>query len=474
MKKLLCLLLAFAMVFVMAACASSGVNDSNEPHKATKPHQSDEGGEENTSPTTDNNDATEPPEGYQWVTKSVDAPTFDTCEVKELVVTQYDGKDVTGKVVVSPLKLEDFDLEKTKQELAKLDLFKGWTLGIEEFERGCVTLYSDVGQQTAYEWEKSIVGTKEYYDTQAYFSDLNVQYSGETQNTIGYTDIRVEIAIPEENVTQEIQDQVYEALKATYGDVYATILCYAPCQNGNLLFEIEQTNATIAFRRNVSEYGLTFILNVDTYTRGTFDGYSGPGDYTPIVSTPEYFFDVFSESIGSFNMDKYQEAGAEMLKKHYADYTFTVPGYTSGYTYRVLTGDNGHKYIDFGFDGMTGTAEVGKLVLPHFEVELDVSSKDGVVTSVSGKFDCGVGITGNRGDAEAVEQDMLARAIKMMEMAIDGDQKLSAAFIAIEDGEDNRVIKTLDVLDLEKDVVFSFTFGETAADTFVGYMTVDF
>lgn len=469
MKKLLSFFLVVVMLLAITACSpTQGVpNPSNDGSKPQNNNQ-----EQNNNSNNNQQSPTEP--SSTWQTKELTAPNFEELEVREMVVMQHEGRDIKGNVVVSPLTLEAFNRENALEALKNSPLFTGWTFGLEDFERGCVTLYSDVGQQNAYEWQKKIVATKEYYDTQSYFSDLNVQYSGETENTIGYTGIRVEIMIPETERNEQTQTQVFEILKAVYGEEYAEFLCYAPVKSKSTLHEIELKNATISFIRNVSENSLFFNLVIDTYCRNTFDGYAGPGDYTPITSTPEHVYDLFSSDMGDVNVQDYQNIGATMLKQNYDYYTYTVPGYTSGYTYRILTGDNGHKVVDFALDGMTGQEEVGKLVLPAFELEYEVISKDGTVTDVEGKIHCGVGLTGDGEDLNTTKKAYLQKAIACMECTLKDDVDLSNAFPADADGNYKTYEHTATILGLEKKIYLSFDFGETMADALVGYFNINF
>lgn len=467
MRKVIALMLVLACICSMAACSNNNNADTSTPPTNTESNMPGD-----TTPGNDSN--TEEEAGFQWETKEVPQPMFDAPQEQTFVVTQLNGKDVTATVVESPLKIEDYDIEATKNALAEQALFMDWFFGIEKYERGLVTLYSDIGQQTAYDYYTAIVASRDFYDTQSYFTDMQVQYKGRTDKNVGYNSIRVEIDTEGLEMNAELQQKIYDALVVVYGEEYAKVLCYNPVQSENIVYEIQHGRSSITFRRNINKSSVVFNILVSTSSTGWFEGYAGT-EYQPMLGTPEKFFEIFSEEIGSFELRAYKRLASEMLSQYYTDYECTVPDYTSGYNYRVVDMDNGYQYVSLSVDGMVKQKEVGKLVCPDLKVEYEFGMLDGVVTDIEGEFYCGVGLTGNNGDAETVKHALFAKALPMMEMIMAGDQELAKDFMYNEsDKAYNTVKRTMEILGLEREVVFQFQFGETMADTYVGYLCVKF
>ncbi|MBQ8806089.1 MAG: hypothetical protein IJZ68_06350 [Bacteroidaceae bacterium] len=468
MKKILAILLACAMVFAMAACANTDNPDNTAPEGST-PSQSGDNSTTNTEPTTGGDNVTEPSDGYTWEIKDVATPTFADVELQKL--TAVEGHDAQATVVVSPWKLEDYNLEEMKTTLQNSALFKDWVFGIEETERGNATNYKEVGYMVGYEWEKSIVGTNEYYDTMSWVTDVEMMVAGETEKAIGYTDIRLDIEIPVENVTKEMQDEIAKLLVELFGEEYGTFLCYAPTVEKNCLLEVHQDNATIYFRRETTEYGLMFRMHMSPQLGyKMFDSYPGPGDYVSIVDTPSYVYQLLNENIGAVNVHDFGNIGDKMLKENYVDYDGTMSDYSSAYYMRTVKLDNGHTVESFELNAMVGQKEVAKLISTDFVIDYEVVHNGTAVTDVELKFECGVGITGDEADLEATRTEFFNRGAKMLQCILKDDINPAEVITKGEDGKHQVYQWETSVLGLTKSANMSFAIGTTMADTMVGYI----
>lgn len=468
MKKILALLLVCAMVFSMAACGNNEKPNETSPD-ASQPSQGDVSTNPGNETPSGGNNATEPSEQPKWATHEVKAPEFANIEIQKL--TAVEGYDAQASVIVSPWKLEDFKLEDIKTTLQGSPLFEGWVFGTEETERAKATNYKETGFMLGYEWEKSIVGTKEYYETMSYATDIEMLLGGDTESTIGYTDIRLDIEIPEEEVTPEIQAEVARLLVAIFGEEYGNFLCYAPTVNKNCMLEIKQDNAIIYFRREVSKYGLMFRMHIDPLLGyKMFDSYPGPGDYTSIVETPEYVYELLNENIGSMNVHDYGNLGDKMLKENYVDYVGTISDFTSAYYMRTMKLDNGHSVESFEMNAMVGQDEVAKLICTDFVIDYEVVHNGTAVTDVELKFECGVGITGDEADLETTRDTFFQRGANMLKCILKDDINPAEVITKGEDGKHQAYKWETTVLGLTKSANMSFSIGTTMADTMVGYI----
>ncbi len=485
MKKIISLLLVALVLASVVSCSeaemsesenSSGISSEAQSESTIKPVESSEAA--NNSETSEEENLYPETDGCKWDTKEVMEPIFEECTVKEAVVaTDKSGKEITTELLVTPFQVKDFDLNKTKDELKKTTLLKDWFLGIEEHESGKVTLYSEIGQKTSYGWYKAIVG-----DTSETggLADLSISYEGNTETSVGYTKINFEIDVPKDKVHNEIQGEVFEALKKVYGDKTAEYLCYAPLKEKNLLCEIKQKNATIFLRREVYEtgtkynrcYRFFFAIIVTPNDTDSFEGFEGEGEYVPLVGTPEYFFDIFSTDIGKFNMNDFENAASDLLTKHYDGYTSTFPHY--GYSYSVENGDNGYKYVDMSFDSYIGAEGIAKLYVQDFTVDYSIYMKDGVATNVCGDFRCGVGAClSDDSKKEQYRKELLEKGIEMMEM-ITKEKFSPEEFVYDEKNKTyNPVVRKMEIMGIEKDVSFIFEFGSNMGG-YYGYIHISF
>lgn len=464
MKKILAILLACAMVFAMAACANTENPDNTAPD-ASMPSQSGDNSTTNTEPTPGGNDATEPSEG--WQTKDVELPTFDTVEVMKL--TACEGK-LTASVVKSPWQFEDFDKDAAMNALKTSPLFKDWVFGTEEKEYGALTNYEEIGQVFGYEWEQSIVATREVYDTMAYASDLTLTFTGDTQYVHGYEQIKLEIDIPAEEVTSEIQDEVYKLLQVIFGE-YAEALCYAPVVEGeNLLLEVKQDNAIIYLRRGISKYGLTFNMYMNPIMSGNaYREFPGDGSYVSIAKQPEYIYEVLNEKIGSVDLSDYKNICAEMLRQYFPEYSRTTPD-SDAYRIRTLKLDNGHVVEEFEIEANIGTEELSGTAAPDLIIEYEVVHNGTSITDVELKMECGVGQVHADADLEKTRDEFFATGVKMFKCILKDDIDAAEVIVKGEDGKHQSYNYKTNVLGLEKDASISFTIGETFLGTLVGYI----
>lgn len=469
MKKILILLLAGAIAIGSAACTQKTTNTNNP-----NPSDPSEFTSENSEPPSPGNKTESgPTETSNWETQNILPPNVASPETEEVVALKIEAGDVKVNRVVSPLSKELFDSNKAKDSLKKNPLFKDYVFGTENTERGKITLYSDVGQQNRYEYTEVVCATKNYYNTQSYFSDLVVTYTGDTAWFNGWKSLKVEIKIPLEEVTKETQNDVYEALCSVFGEEYAEYLCYAPAtEDTNMSYELVFDNCKMTFRRNLSNYGLTFLVSLSHNLRNSFESYSG--DYEPMLGTPEYFFDIFSEEMGEMNMRDYASVGSKMLKENFSGYSQTLPDYTSGYYYRVFTGDNGHKLVRFDFTGLIGQEEVGKLAAPDFEIEYEVILNGDDVVDIEGKAKCAIGQVGNNGDRDVAFKDFLKKGIIMLNCMLDADLNLTEFTYNTVEDKNTETTRDITILNLNKKVTLEVTFGETFVDTYVGYVNIKF
>ena len=460
MKKIITVLLICVCVF-MTACSNK------EP---VKPQSSTTF----IPASTITPSVTPKPGAYQWETKDIPEPIFDTCQEVEQIAIQLSNKDIKATVVQSPLKIENYNIKETKKALSDFTLFDGWFFGESQSERASVIMYPDLGQQTSYNYSYDIVASKNFKDTQEYFSDLIVKYQGTTDKALGYTSISLQINIEDNQFNAALQQQIFEILKVVYKEEHANVLCYAPIKDGNIICEIKQPNADIVFKRDVNSAQLKFEISVNTFMFGWFEGYKGT-EYTPLLGVPEKFFDIFSKEIGSFDLRAYKQLANQMLAKHYTDYECVLPDYTSGYTYSVITMDNGYHLVDLNVEGMIKQKDVKQLVCPNFMVKYTIGEINGVTTVANGAIKCGVGYINANTDIEAIKHDMFLKALPMMEMVIDGDQNLVKDFIYNEsDKAYNTVKRQITLSGIEKEVVFQFEFDKTMSDAYVGYFSVTF
>ena len=462
MKQIIALLLLITCVG-MVSCSNDTSETSTDIVGTNTPISDD----------TIANETTEPSNIVSWVTKEVRQPMFDSCKEVEHVVMQLSGYNVTASVIQSPLSHEKYNIEATKECLSEHDLLAAYTFGISTTERGNVILYPDIGQQTAYEYAKAIIAIQPN-STSTPVSEFMVEYSGQTDKALGYTSVRVELKVQDTVVDETIQRQILEILTMVYGEEYANVLCYAPYLSENIVFEAKQTKADITFRRDINDTGLVFDISVTPYVDNWLEGYGGT-DYIPMLGTPEKFFDVFSDAIGSFDLRAYKRLANTMLSTYYPEYECTVPNYSSGYQYGIISMDNGRRYISLDVDGIIQQKDINKIVCPDFKVAYDIIMLNDQVLDISGDVECGVGIQSNDKDKETVKHEMFNTALQMMEMLIEGDQDLSSGFIYNEsDKAYNSVKRQVNMLGLDKEVLFQYHFSETMADAFIGYLKVSF
>ena len=466
MKKILAILLACAMVFAMAACANT--DNSEKPDSgASQPTQGDVTTNPDNETTLGGNDATEPSEG--WQTKNVELPTFDTVEVVQK--TAYEGQ-LTASVVQSPWQLEDFNQEAIMSALKASSLFEGWIFGTEVSEAAEITNYKELGYVPGYEWEQCIVATREVYDTMAYASDLALTFSGDTHYIHGYEGVKLEIDIPKEDVTPEIQDEVYKLLKVIYGE-YADAMCYAPVTSGeNLLLEVKQSNAIIYLRRTVSKYGLTFNMYMTPLSVGNaYREFPGDGFYKSVAKAPQYAYEFLNEKVGALDVNNFQNIGADMLKETFEGYTHTSPESTA-YRVRYLTLENGHNVERVQITGNIATEELSGSFAPDFKLEYEVVHNGTAISDVEMKFECGVGLAAD-GDDEYYEQlktKFFGIAQKMFGYVLKDEVDVAANLVKGEDGKYTAYRYTTTVCGLEKNASIDFAMGPTMAGPVVGYI----
>lgn len=466
MKKLFAILLVCAMVLSMAACGSDKTNEKPSPDAST-PSQGDVSPNPDNETTPGGNDATEPSEG--WQTKDVTLPTFDTVEVVQK--TACEGQ-LTAKVAQSPWQLEDFDQEAIMSALKASPLFEGWIFGTEVSESAEITNYKEIGNVPGYEWEQCIVATREVYDTMAYASDLTLTFSGDTHYIHGYEGIKLEIDIPIEEVTPEIQDEVYKLLQVIYGE-YAEALCYAPVTSGeNLLLEVNQSNAIIYLRRTTSKYGLTFNMYMKALSSGNaYREFPGDGFYQSVAKAPQYAYEFLNEKVGSLDVNDFNNIGAAMLKETFEGYTYTSPESTA-YRVRYLTLENGHNVEKVQITGNIATEELSGSFAPDFKLEYEVVHNGTAISDVEMKFECGVGIAAD-GDDEYYAQlktKFFGVAQKMFGYVLKDELDIPTVMTQKEDGTYNAYNFKTTVCGLEKNASISFAMGPTMAGPVVGYI----
>ncbi len=417
--------------------------------------------------------------GDEWTTwPDIVYPEFDDCEVLTPFWINYNGKDYNAKVVVSPFSINDYDIEKTKNELKKNELFSGWIFGEEESETGLITTYNDVGNQTAYQWHKAIVATKEYNEGQTIFSDLVVKYEGKTNKTVGYSEISVKINIPIDEVTFEIQEKVYDVLHSVFSYKYniAEILCFSPYEDpyDKIVFSDSPKNGGVYFTRKTTSEGLEFIASFYTGILGAVEGYSGNGEYTPKENIDKHIFDVFSDKMGDFDLKNYDNIASDMLSKYYTGYTKTMPGISSGYTYKIVRGENGHEYVCFDFNGLIGQEGVVRIGCNDLDISIETLSKDGIMLDLSSSLKCGVGFVSTYYEEEPTRLDMFERAMKMFETLTKESFVLTDDFVYNEDEKKYNIVKKqTNILGIDKEMSFVFDFYESAIDAYIGYIYID-
>lgn len=484
MKKILSLILVCIMIFSLAACDKPDNVEEDNPLFTPQPSQNDS---TNTNPSinetqpstpSQETDKNEDDEDSIWKTKDVSLPTFNNIDTVKLPVAE--GHEVQNTLVVSPWQLKDYDINATADTIKKSPLFNGWTFGLEERESVDIKTYSEIGQTNGYEWEKSIVGSADYNDYLSYASDVNVTYSSNTTYVIGYERIEVEIKLKPEDWHKDVQDQIYEVLKAVYGEEYATFLCYAPYINGNLLFEEKQSNALIEFRRNVrysdSKYdpGYTYQFWINMDHRISYQpvkAFSGNGEYTSILKDkPEYLYDLLGNNIGSFDVREYDKLCHEFFEKHYPGYVCTTPNTSTGYILRTLTLDNGHHVVSFDMEADISAKDNAPA---NFIIDYEIIHNGSKFTDVELKFQCGTGSQGdniNDTEVEKLRDKYFKIGAKMLKDILPGNINPADVIVKNADGEHQKYQYTDNVLGLDKTITIDFDLGHTFADTYVGYI----
>ena len=460
MKKILMFLLTVLLVVSTTACAP-------QP-PATEPSQQSE----LSAPTGENSSPNDSTEFSEWKTKDVTPPTLTQPETETIVALTANGQDIIVNRIISPFSGDVFDLNTAKTLLEKDPLFAGYEFGIHETENGTVTLYSDVGQQTSYRYIHSIRATRDYENTDTYFSDLWVSYGGETSWCNGWSDISVDINFPENVVISEIQDSIYQTLCSVFGEEYAEFLCYAPATEDNQLrYEIEFDNCRIVFYRSLYGNSTDFSIKILSKLQNRFKSYAG--DYKPVLGTPKEFFDIFSEEIGEMDMNNYASIASKMLKENFEGYIQTVPD--SGYCYRVLTGNNGHKVIEFEFEGAVEQQDVGSFFFPKFDIEYTIVLNGDEVVYIEGELQVPIGQVDAKQDQDSTVKDFLEKGLTMIDCMFDEELNLSSdIYYNTPEDKNNKAVRNLTILGLNQKVTFEIICQLTVQDTCTGHIKIKF
>ncbi len=485
MKKIIALLMVCCMLCTMAACTQTPSDNTSEtPSTQETPNTSedttpDTPGDETpdeSKPGDDTSDDTSddtPAEPFNWdsITKEVALPTFKESTKQELVVCQKDGKDVVATVAVSPFQHDAYDLNAIKAQLKQNPLFQGWDFGMETTERGNVYLYDDIGQQTSYEYKHSIVATDTYYDNTGWFPTLNVDFEGSTQEVIGYKAIVFEAYLDVKNFTQADVDALYQAVHAVFGE-YTDYLFYTPTGEYNVYMstEIEQENGWIVLSRHIDNHEVAFTMQFSHNIYRTFDGFSGNGEYVPMLGTPDGLFDILNPEFGPCDMRDYTNIAGDFFQEHYVDFVKVTPD--DGYTYRKLIADNGHEVTIFELSSEVSQKDLGRLGRLSFAIEYEFIKNNNGVTSQIVRIDIPLGVIGDHADYNAFKQQYFNKAVEVLELLFAGNQNV-ATNLQLSEDKTSEYDSYVEVQGEKYYFKYLYTCKETATDTYAAWVEAD-
>ena len=465
MHKWLALCLTCVMSCSMVACQLS----KNSPAKPFGTPESNVTGQQDNEPTKTKSSDTTHSTGLQWEVREVVAPTVDNVKAQYFTV----HNNTKAGVVISPWQSTDFDLESTKSSLQNSPLLDDWTIASQKTEVGHVTEYNDVGQMTGRQWIHSIIGSTSEERLISGEPDLSVEYHENTETTIGYTDIRFCFNIPEEKITREIQDQMYQLLKNVYGDEYAEFLCYAPNIEGSLLLEIKQDNAKIYFRRNITPSSITFSVQVvSRLYDDIFTSFPGANEYTPLIDVPKHMTQFVQPEFGDINLQEYRNIGAQMLQEYLPGYDGTVSDYSSSYTMKILYLNNNKRIESFVLNAMISQTDVNKLLSPDLIIDYTITYQDDNIDDAKFNLKCSAGQTDANIDAEYARTEFPNIAVKMLQCILADDGDIEYTFAPNQDGEYQQYQYQSKVCGIDKTVSIRFEMGTTMADKLVSYFYV--
>ena len=239
-------------------------------------------------------------------------------------VNPVTGVTLKDELIISPMKSEQFNHETIAAEIQKLDFAKNWYVKTQYTEKG-LPYFTDNGQLTAFMSANTVSLYECNPDAEAIGRSVHITYTVHTDVTEGYA----AVAVSFENGMDDkaIADaDVQAVLKAVYGEEYAQYL-----YNGKMSkYDDEEERYTFAtdyaaltFRRENSEYGKEYAMELANNNSKQTYGYAGDFQYHT-----ELFQHVQNLLVWNMNdtVLDIPNMGAEFLAKHYGEDTHLTVG----------------------------------------------------------------------------------------------------------------------------------------------------
>ena len=239
-------------------------------------------------------------------------------------VNPVTGVTLKDELIVSPMKSDKFNHETIAAEIQKLDFAKNWYIETKYTEKG-LPYFTDNSQLTAFMSANTVSLYECNPDAEAIGRSVHIAYTVHTDVAEGYA----AVAVSFENGMDDkaIADaDVQAVLKAVYGEEYAQYL-----YNGKMSkYDDEEERYTFAtdyaaltFRRENSEYGKEYAMELANNNSKQTYGYAGDFQYHTELFLHVQNLLVWNLNDTVFNINN---MGTEFLAKHYGEGTHLTVG----------------------------------------------------------------------------------------------------------------------------------------------------
>lgn len=316
MKKLILVLLCFALLVSMIACSNTA-NDSKDSNPAgndreTKSQADNHGNPNNPDDPHDPDNPGSDPQGAELNFKYENIDMNSVLEPLKLKELNTPYENSTVKMLVSPF---EFDEENVLSGLKGTALCKDLTFYHKESEMGDSVYFKNYGDVwTKYKWLHYLVGcpaeASDIYD-----SAVTIYVSYTPSQTLGVSTVECEFDDVEINDAQEFQQKAEETLAVLLGKDIAHAIVYDKCEEPNDKSGIESysyaenvtyedgdaTNKYMIVREAIDGDDGKYIVRYAIYLSSTnynyFENYHE--EYTPAISQmPISTLDIFKFDAG--------------------------------------------------------------------------------------------------------------------------------------------------------------------------------
>lgn len=480
MKRILSLLLAIIMVLSLAACKDETTKPSND---STKPTQSGtveadptkDATTDDTQPESTDSPTTEPAEDtFVWETKTMSAPTVAELDPTIITLNTTDGQSFQS-TLINPSIQCDFS-DDMKEKIKAYPLFDGWVFADIAEESGAPVSYSNIdGLRYTYEYEEIFAAkhAEDASDIYSDFTDFKVYRSWETKNAANFNNLTMFIALRDDMINENAQEDILNLLKIVFGDEIGEYLCYSDMTDRyGELCRVKQDASEVIFSRYVEQQTDRCYLTFSVYTQNTGTTYDCIScDYTPVAN-----FSHLNALLGDelqFDPMKYDIFGESVMSKHFNGYLGmeTSSNGLNGYVYKYTKAENGFTEKEFTLDGDILQKDVFKIFAPELRVYLLNKYQDDALIYTNGDLRF---ITGpsDETDQDKLHQMFDSHVFAIMEALIAGDQQVAANMKSNDYGNFDTYTTNITVMDKEVEANFNYKLSEDANGRYKGFSTI--